>query len=582
MSKAILHVIRDDIQQATGSIQLCAGQTAGIEAAIHATRLRFSSPDTEGVLLVDASNAFNSLNRQVALHNIQVLCPAIATVLINTYRVASQLFADGSTLLSQEGTTQGDPLAMPMYALATLPLIRMLDAPDNSTDQLWYADDATATGGLSHLRAWWDRLVTIGPAFGYYPNASKTWLVTKEAHLSSATASFRGSQVNITTEGRPHLGAALGTLSYTTQFVHNKIEQWSNELKLLSSIATTQPHAAHAAFTHGLVSKWTFLTRTIPSTGHLFQPLEDTLRFHFIPALTGRPSPNDSERDLLALPARLGGLALINPTDLSHTEHSASLQVSQPLASHILQHLSTYPPHIKEVQFAAKASNRFAKGQRLKQAASDLSSSLSPTLQRAMSLAQEKGASNWLTTLPIAEFGFALHKGAFRDAVALRYGWPPLHAPTTCACGMGFTLDHSLSCPKGGFPSIRHNEIRDVTASLLSEVCHDVAVEPHLQPLEGETFSHATANSQEGARLDVAVSGFWGGRFERSFFDVRVFNPYATSNQHPRPESVYRRHEALKRRTYEQRVREVEHVSFTPLVMSLTGGLGPAATTTYK
>ena len=244
-------------------------------------------------------------------------------------------------------------------------------------------------------------------------------------------------------------------------------------------------------------------------------------------------------------------IALINPTDLSLTEHSASLQISQPLASHILQHLSTYPPHIKEEQFTTKASNRIAKCQRLKQAASDLSSSLSPTFQCAM-----------------AEFGFALHKGAFRDAVVLCYCWPPLHAPTTSACGMDFTLDHSLSCSKDGFPSIKHNKIRDVTAFLLFEVCHNVAVEPHLQPLEGETFSHATASFQESARLDIVASGFWGGRFERSFFDVRVFNPHATSNQHLHPESVYRRHEALKRRTYEQRVREVEHASFTPLVMS--------------
>ena len=142
-------------------------------------------------------------------------------------------------------------------------------------------------------------------------------------------------------------------------------------------------------------------------------------------------------------------------------------------------------------------------------------------------------------------------------------------------------MEHIISCQMGGFPTIRHNKIRDVTATLLSEVCHDVAVEPHLQSLEGETF-YATANSQDGARLDIVASGFWGGRFERSFYDVRVFNPHTPSNQHPQMESTYRRHEALKRRTYEQRVREVEHASFTPLVMSLTGSLGPAASTTCK
>ena len=106
-----------------------------------------------------------TLNRQAALHNIQKLCPAIATILINTYRDSTQLFVDGCTLFSQEGTTQGDHLAMPMYAIATLPLTHRLNDPDSSTSQLWYADDATGTGSLSHLRSWWDRFISIGPAY---------------------------------------------------------------------------------------------------------------------------------------------------------------------------------------------------------------------------------------------------------------------------------------------------------------------------------------------------------------------------------------------------------------------------------
>ena len=67
--------------------------------------------------------------------------------------------------------------------------------------------------------------------------------------------------------------------------------------------------------------------------------------------------------------------------------------------------------------------------------------------------------------------------------------------------------------------------------SLLTEVCHDVCIEPRLQPLSGETLSTRNATTEGNARLDVAASGFWGGRFERAFFDVRVFNPYAPSNR---------------------------------------------------
>ena len=164
-----------------------------------------------------------------------------------------------------------------------------------------------------------------------------------------------------------------------------------------------------------------------------------------------------------------------------------------------------------------------------------------------MSLAQENGASNWLTALPIEEFGFTLHKGAFRDALALRYGWCPTMTPSHCACGQPFSVSHALSCHMGGYPSIRHNEIRDLTADLMSVVCHSVSTEPHLQPVDGEALRGASANTSEGARLDITASGFWGGRFERAFFDVRVFNPHAPTNRRLQLATCYRHHENAKK-----------------------------------
>ena len=56
----------------------------------------------------------------------------------------------------------------------------------------------------------------------------------------------------------------------------------------------------------------------------------------------------------------------------------------------------------------------------------------------------------------------------------------------------------------------------------------------------------------EGARIDIAADGFWGGRLERAFVDVRVFDPYAASNQHQQQSAVYRKHENEKKRMYEQ------------------------------
>ena len=203
---------------------------------------------------------------------------------------------------------------MPMHALATIPFIRKLKDRVNDVSQVWYADDASGAGKLHRLREWWDQINTLGPKFGYFTNASKTWLVTKEDYLSAASAAFADTGVNVTSEGRPYLGAALGTEEYMKAFVADKVQQRAGELEQLATIARSQPHAAHAAFTHGMTSKWTYLTRTMPDIGPSLLPLDTIIRTKLIPALTGRPPPNDMERDLLALPARLGGIALANPT----------------------------------------------------------------------------------------------------------------------------------------------------------------------------------------------------------------------------------------------------------------------------
>ena len=66
-----------------------------------------------------------------------------------------------------------------------------------------------------------------------------------------------------------------------------------------------------------------------------------------------------------------------------------------------------------------------------------------------------------------------------------------------------------MVCPFGGFPTIRHNEVRDLTASLLTEVSHNVQTEPSLQPVTSETFSLASANTADDAHLDIKTRGFW-------------------------------------------------------------------------
>ena len=541
----------------------------------------FQDPATEAILLIDATNAFNSLNRRAALHNISILCPALAHILINTYRNSVRLIVQGNgEILSTEGTTQGDPLAMAMYALATIPLVQQLKASCPDVHQVWFADDATSASSCSNLKAWWDDLSSRGPAFGYFPNASKSYLVVKEEHEASARQLFMDTDVQITTDGKQHLGAAIGSKSFTEEYVCRKVQEWVTEIKRLAEVARSQPHAAFSAFTHGLSSRRLYLMRTIPDICDLLLPLENEIHQSFIPALTGRPPCSKVERDLLSLPARLGGLGIVNPTNQSKHAFDASVRLTGPLAA-LIASQELYQAVDQESSRSLKKTIRSENRRRQDIFAKDLYPHLTPDQKRSVDLTSQKGASSWLIALPLSEHGFFLNKGEFRDEICLRYNWELKNTPTHCGFGNIYSTDYAMICHTGGFPTRRHNEIRDITATLLTDVCHNVSIEPLLQPLSGESLHYRTSNVEDDARLDIRARGFWSNA-QDAFFDVRVFHPNASSNYSTNLMSVFRRHEQAKKREYGERVREIEHGVFTPLVLSTTGSLGNEATVFYK
>ena len=121
-----MSVLKEEVVSSAGALQVCAGQEAGSEAAIHAMEKIFKEESTEAVSLVDAENAFNSINREVFPHNISILYPATSTFVTNCYATPAWLFViGGSEIKSNEGSTQGDPVAMAIYTLGITPLIMM-------------------------------------------------------------------------------------------------------------------------------------------------------------------------------------------------------------------------------------------------------------------------------------------------------------------------------------------------------------------------------------------------------------------------------------------------------------------------
>ena len=252
IGKSICLVTRDDAESICGSVQLCAGVRCGIEGAIHSVSDLFHSNDY-GILTMDASNAFNSINRISLIWNIR---PRASRFIFNTYRGWSPLIVRGSDniIYSREGVVQGDPLSMFAYSVATIPLIRQLEAPV-MWRQLWFADDSTVVGDVSVIKNWFDRLLSVGPLFGYFPEPSKSSLIVKDTTLPSAEQSFNGSGVSIVLCGRYLGGVRAGVES----FVLSQVSNWSNYVSLLSSIAADQPQAAYIALTKSLQSEWIFL-----------------------------------------------------------------------------------------------------------------------------------------------------------------------------------------------------------------------------------------------------------------------------------------------------------------------------------
>ena len=145
-------MFKEEIKEAAGPLQVCAGHSAGSEAAIHAMNQVFNEEGADEVLLIDAINAFNQMNRAVAMHNIRITCKEIALYIINTYRSPSRLFInDGGEISSQEGTTQGHPLPMTWYAINTVHMITSLKASIPQVKQVWLADDSTGEGSIESL-----------------------------------------------------------------------------------------------------------------------------------------------------------------------------------------------------------------------------------------------------------------------------------------------------------------------------------------------------------------------------------------------------------------------------------------------
>ena len=225
------------------------------------------------------------------------------------------------------------------------------------------------------------------------------------------------------------------------------------------------------------------------------------------PVITGGTFCNEMEKKLIALPPKLGGLGILIFTEISNDEFQNFIKLTECLSTKIINQMLQYEPdeeikNIKNIIHAARVEQN-------KQKLDVIPLHMNSEQLHTNDLNQETVASAWLITLPLKQEGDALTKQLFWDLIRIRYRWQLSRTPEFCKCGIRFSLQHALSCKNGGFISIRHNSIRDVTAKLLHEVCREVQLEPPLQPLTGEELYERLAITTNEARCNVSARGFF-------------------------------------------------------------------------
>ena len=150
---------------------------------------------------------------------------------------------------------------------------------------------------------------------------------------------------------------------------------------------------------------------------------------------------------MLALPTRLGGLGIINPSLMSLYHYTTSVNVTSALANLVITRATLMPSDLGIQQLEEKNLAHNQRKAMETASVTELLAILPAKQKRSVEIASEKGASSWLNALPIARHGFALHKSAFRDAICLRYGWQPPLLPSHCICGSIYTVEHAMNCP---------------------------------------------------------------------------------------------------------------------------------------
>ena len=149
------------------------------------------------------------------------------------------------------------------------------------------------------------------------------------------------------------MGAVIGSDDFKSKYVTEKVVKWTSDVKTLAKIAKDEPQAAYSAFVKSVSHRWNYIQRTVPNISHLFEPLEEAIWHVLIPALIGRKI-SALERRIVALPVKLGGLGILNPTTTSDIEFNNSIKITANLTKIIIDQDLDYSRYDKRAVINTK------------------------------------------------------------------------------------------------------------------------------------------------------------------------------------------------------------------------------------
>ena len=370
------------------------------------------------------------------------------------------------------------------------------------------------------------------------------------------------------------------------------VERWVRGVGDLAMVAERYPQAAYAGFAHSFQAEYQYVCRCVPGAEEHLAPLEDAIRNVFIPALLAIPAEEvtDDFRRLLAQSVKGGGLNIRDPV----ASAPRLLQSSREATAVLVQSLAERSAldGMEHKQCVRDAGRRARKECMAEEAAfvGELKEKASKAVAKRLERIGEAGA--WLTVLPNKLDGTLLSAEEWGDNARLRYGLRPIGLCDHCdGCGAGLTVEHALSCKKGGLVSIRHDDVRDEVGALavLATTNSKVSFEPLIfygkniaagigagkqaqsaksKTAQGKKTRKANVPGDE-ARGDVAVHGLWK-RGQTCVLDVRITDTDAKSYASASSEKVLERAAKQKKDKYLNACLERRR-SFTPLVYSVDG-----------